>query len=108
MYRLSELSEQVVHKRPALVSDGRGGYIKAFDAVATMWAHVRPLSGKEQRESDRTEAAADYLFVVRGPRDIKEEDVLVWCGREYNVRFVGDRSSRRMYLEIRAERGVAS
>jgi SPP1 family predicted phage head-tail adaptor len=104
-YRSGELDQRVTFRREQQTSDGMGGQSKTWGDVATVWAHVRPMSGREREHADRLNAEANYLIVIRYRTDIDETDVAVWKGRQFNLRFNKDRARSR-FLEIEAERGV--
>lgn len=106
-YRPGELSQRVTFKRKAQTTDEYGTVSEALTDVATVWAHVRPMSGRERVQAQQVEANANYLVVVRNRDDLTEADVIVWRGQNLNIRFIKDRGPRAMYLEIEAERGVA-
>jgi SPP1 family predicted phage head-tail adaptor len=105
-YRAGELSERVTFRREATVDDGMGGTETSWQDIATVWALVRPMSGRERERADRVDAEANYLIVVRERADLTEKDVAVWRGRQLNLRFIKYRP-RELYLEIEAEIGVA-
>lgn len=106
-YHTGELTERVTFKREVRVDDGMGGSRSEWQDIATRWALVRPMSGRERLAADKVEANANYLIVVRAPCDVQENDIAVWKDRELNVRFVKRRGTRALFLEIEAEMGVA-
>lgn len=106
-YRVGELDQRVAIQRLTLTSDGQGGSIDSWSVLATVWAHARPRGGKESVQFDRVNGEHSYLFVIRYMADIRQSDRLVWQGECYNIRAINNRSGRRLYLELDAERGVA-
>jgi SPP1 family predicted phage head-tail adaptor len=108
IYRPGELDQRVTIRRQTLASDGQGGQSATWADVATVWAHVRPKGGREANVADRVQGQTMYLFVIRWRSDVREADVMRWNGVDYNVRAILDRGGRKLYLEIDAERGVAS
>lgn len=107
-YTRGELNQRITIERKQRTPDGGGGYVEAWSTVETRWALVRPMSGNERAASQQTQADANYLIVVRNPADVQHADRIMWNGDAYNVRFIKDRGSRALYLEIEAERGVLS
>lgn len=106
-YHTGELTERVTFRREVRVDDGMGGSRSEWQDIATRWALVRPLTGRERLAADKVEASANYLIVVRAPCDVREDDIGVWKGRELNIRFVKRRGARALFLELEAEMGVA-
>lgn len=106
-YHTGELTERVTFKREVRVDDGMGGSRSEWQDIATRWALVRPMSGRERLAADKVEASANYLIVVRAPLDVQEADIAIWQGQQLNIRFVKRRGTRALFLEIEAEMGVA-
>lgn len=106
-YRPGELDERIIIRRETESDDGGGGVTVAVADYATLWALVRPASGNERLAMDAIQAEATVVFVIRARSDLRESDRIKWRDVEYNIRTMGKRSPRAMYLEITAERGVA-
>jgi SPP1 family predicted phage head-tail adaptor len=106
-YGAGELSERVTFRRETSTPDGMGGYVKSFADVCTVWALVRPMSGREREFADAVESSANYFIVIYYRGDIRENDICLWRGRQMNIRNVKDRGPQNLYLEMDAEAGVA-
>lgn len=104
-YRVGELSERVALKRPVLARDDSGGAVRTLQDLATVWAMVRPLTGREREQAERTDSVADYLVVVRARSDLQAKDVIVWRSRTLNIRFIRDAGPQPLFLEIEAAAG---
>lgn len=105
MYRVGELSERVTIQAKTRTRDTLGGYVESWTDTATVWALVRPMSGRERAQAGQQQSAAAYLVVVRH-RTVTAQQRLVWRDTPLNIRFISDRGPRSMYLEIEAEMGV--
>jgi SPP1 family predicted phage head-tail adaptor len=108
IYHTGMLDQRVSLQRRTIVDDGSGGGVETWAQYAEVWAHVRPMSGREREIAQRMEAAANYLVVVRMRSDVLANDKIVWSARELNVRFVKDKGPRDGFLEIEAELGTGS
>lgn len=106
-YSAGELDQRVKFLRETKTDDDMGGSLVTWPEIAEVWAKVRPMSGAEREHSDRLNAEANYLIVIRYRSDITESDVAEWKGVRFNIRFSKDRP-RSTFLEIEAQRGVAS
>lgn len=107
-YRTGELTERVTFRRETLTDDGMGGQTVTWTAVApNVWAKARALSGGEAERFDKLNATAMVRFIIRYRDDLQHDDQIVWNGVEHNIRYIEPTSSRRLYLAIDAERGVA-
>jgi len=107
MYHPGEMNERIQIIRETRTSDGAGGQTLSLTTLASVWAHVRPRSGREMERFDRVNASAMYLFVIRYRTDVEESDRILWKGEYYNIRYIAQGTGRALYLEIDAERGVA-
>ena len=107
MYTPGELDQRVTFQTLSRTPDGQGGSAEAWADIGTVWAHVRPRSGKEVEKFDRVNADVFYLMVVRYRSDLVAADRAVWQGVSYNIRSINDAGGRKLYLEMDAQRGVA-
>jgi len=107
--RAGELNQLVIVKRlKAQAEDAGGGQLEdVWQEVTRVYAHVRPLTGRERMAADRTESTGGYLVVVRARTDLTEADKLVWYDRELNIRFLPATGPRDLYRAIECELGVA-
>lgn len=105
-FRPGELDQLISIQQKVETPDDMGGNTFAWSEKFTIWAHVRPLSGREVTDFDRVNAEAQYLFAVRWPVDIKESDAILWEGDYYNIRALKKPKGRELYCEITAQRGV--
>jgi len=89
--------------------DGAGGFTEGWAAItgAPTRAMVKPMSGGERFQSQRTEATSTHKIVVRYCADLTEVDRAVIRGRAYQVRFINNVDFDDKWLEISAEVGVA-
>lgn len=106
-YCASELQEVVTLRRYTETINSYGTVTRAATTIQDgVFAHVRPLSGRERDRGSQTEARANYLVVIRYRSDLTEKDFVVWQGVEYGIRFIMDRGSRSAFLELECERGA--
>lgn len=107
-YTLGELKERITLERKTKTRDGAGGATVTWASYATVWALVRPMTGRERESAMRTEARAEYLVVIRNRDDILESDRIGWRGRKLNIAFLKNKGPRTAFLEMEAEIGSAS
>lgn len=101
------LDQRVTFLREVTTPDGMGGSTVTWAEIATVWADVRPMSGREREQSQRLDAQSNYVITIRNRSDVDETSVVEWRGERFNVRFV-PRDPRARWLKIEAEKGVAS
>ena len=103
------LREPIEFQRMTRTGDGAGGFTEGWAAItgAPTRAMVKPMSGGERFQSQRTEATSTHKIVVRYFADLTEVDRAVIRGRAYQVRFINNVDFDDKWLEISAEVGVA-
>jgi len=106
MIGAGELDQRVTLQRPDSAPDGRGGVTKGWSDIATVWARVRPISGRERAAAGQIEAAATYRVTIRRRTDITADCRIVWQGIVMNIRSVPASGSRAMWTVIDCEAGV--
>ena len=108
-YHTGELTDRVKIFRQVKTADGQGGFTRANVLQYTLWALVIVKGGAEVFKNDKIDATALYTFVVRAIKSlvVQDDDIIEWKGVQYNIRAVRIKSSRKLFMEIDAEKGVA-
>lgn len=108
---IGKLDQRIILQRQTEAPDGGGGLVRTWGNVANNaypWAMVRAKSGKEGLDEGRTNATFVVVFTIYNRSDLSEKDRVIWNGETYNIRGILRMSGRKLYLQIEAERGVAS
>ncbi|MGE4340357.1 MAG: phage head closure protein [Pigmentiphaga sp.] len=105
-YSAGELNQRVTLRKEVKSDDGMGGNTSSWQDIATVWAKVRPMTGNEREHSDRLNAAANYLILIRDRSDVDENCVVTWKGTTFNIRFAKV-DPRSRFLALECEKGVA-
>ena len=108
MYRVGELNERIELQKKDYVDDGQGGVSEDWVTQATVWAAVRPLTGRERMHSDMLIAEGGYKIVLRNRSDldIRENWRVVWRGRNMGIRFVEYGGPQNPYLVLDCQTGA--
>lgn len=101
------LNEQIKLYSKANTANAYGTLSQTRTLVATVNAKVRPMSGAERSRTDQTEEYADYRFTVQQRSDLSEAHILVWRGKDYDIKFIADNGPFERYMYIDAQRGGA-
>lgn len=108
---IGQLDQRITFQRATETPDGGGGVTSVWGNITvtpTVWAKVTPRTGRETMAEGRMNAAQMATFTVRYREDIAETNRILWRGETWNIRRVLRKSQRGSWLEIDAERGVAS
>ena len=106
MYEIGELDQRVMIQAENKTADGIGGNSSEWVDVKEVWAKARSGGGSEKEENDALMASATVTFIIRN-RAITEQNRIIWNGQNYNIRKINKLGSRKLYLSIESERGVA-
>jgi len=101
------LDQLITINRKVQVQQADGSLTTTMQKICDAWAAAYPIRGDERRMGQQNEAQADYRFRIVSRSDLNADDVIIWNGREYNIRFIADRGPTEIYMMIEAERGVA-
>ena len=109
-YSSGILREAVTFQRETATAGVAGTFTKAWATVsgAPTRAHVRGMSGREERTGDRTDAVARLRVVVRYSAALREGDRVLIRTRAHNITRIDNVELRNQWLEIDAEAGVAT
>ena len=109
-YSSGLLREAVTFQRETATAGTAGTFTKAWATVsdAPTRAHVRGLSGREERTGDRTDAVARLRVVVRYSAALREGDRVLIRTRAHNITRIDNVEFRNQWLEIDADAGVAT
>lgn len=111
-----QLRHRVTLQRKQPTGDGQGGQVLDWVPFATVWASVRPLSGKDRLQAAQVQSTVTHRVKIRwraSPDNAEMPfvfagDRLVYKGVPYNIRAVIDLDERRRFLLLDAESGVAA
>lgn len=97
------LRRRLVIERAAATADGGGGREIAWEAVATVFAAVRPVRAEERDELGRLDGVATDAVEVRAGTDVRGGDRLQVSGRTLRVLVVRAADARGRRLIALAE-----
>ena len=62
---IGRMRRRLVLEAPVETDDGAGGVVRTFEAVATLWAAVEPLSAGQSFETDRLGQIVTHRITLR-------------------------------------------
>jgi len=83
--------------------DGGGGFTESWDAVATLWAAIRPVSGDEQLVGGRLAGNVSHLITLRYRDGVVPEMRFRQGERIFEIRAVIDPDERKCWLRCPCE-----
>jgi len=102
------LNRRLVLEAPQRVADGAGGFSESWAALGTLWAEVRPGTGREIGGQGGPLSRVPYRITVRGapvgaPSRPKPEQRFREGARLFHILAVTERDGRGHYLTCFAE-----
>ena len=104
--RIGRLRHRVLLQAPAGAADGGGGTVAAWSDVATVWAAIAPLTGRERVQAEQVAARASHRVTIRWRAGVTAAMRLSMGARAFAIRAVLDPDGRRRWLELACEEGA--
>jgi len=83
--------------------DGMGGSEGEFNPIGTLWASVKPVSGREKIHMDAIDSTISHIVRTRySELDLSNETKVSWGSRTLNLKYVINEGEDDAYLEIAA------
>lgn len=101
--RIGDLRQRLTIERAVRIGDGGGGAAETWNALADVWARVRPIGGDERSEADALAGRVTHEVVMRYRDDLGPRDRLRSGARVFDIRAVFDLDERRRFLRCFAE-----
>jgi SPP1 family predicted phage head-tail adaptor len=101
------LEHRVLLQRLTILPDGVGGGSQLWTTIGTPWACILPASGWEKLTSMKLETPITHTCYIRYRADITPRDRIIHRGRTFNIRSIIDIEEKKLFLELKAEEGVA-
>jgi len=98
--RAGLLDRRVVLERRVDVVDASGQAVSQFVAVATVWARVEPLGGREGFGQQQWVATGDVRFTIRWRGDVTPLHRVLHDGRVFDVMTVAEEGRREALLVV--------
>jgi SPP1 family predicted phage head-tail adaptor len=99
---IGALNRRLVLEAPVETGDGAGGVVRTYEAAATLWAQVVPVSARSDVAADSFGAMARFRIVIRPRGNIATRHRLREGTRVYRIIAMRETVDRR-FLEIDAE-----
>ena len=96
--RPGKLSHRVVLEEPARVSDGGGGASITWSPVASLWAAIEPLGGREQARHESLEARLSHRITLRYRAGIRPDMRLRLDARIFTIQAVMNEQEKNRWL----------
>lgn len=101
------MNQRVTIQSASRVVDAGGGNALTWADVATVWARVMPIIGREQIEAGALQGVTTYRVTIRWRTGITHSVRLLWGSKYLNVRSIISPTERSFFIEMVCDDGVA-
>lgn len=106
---IGERRHRVVFQTATVAQDAFGEPDQTWSTLATRWALVQPLKGRERFAANQVQADVDHRIVCRYDSTLSAlapGDRATWSGHTYDIRSIIWRDHRKKQMEILAQEHV--
>lgn len=104
---ISKLRHRVTIQNKVTLPDGYGGVTSTWQDVATVWASVEPLNGRELYAAQQVKAELTHRIRIRYMSGIKPEMRIAFDNRTFEIEAIIDPEERHESLELLCSEVVA-
>jgi SPP1 family predicted phage head-tail adaptor len=97
------LNKRLIVEAPVETPDGAGGVVRAYEAAATVWASITPVSARAHVEGDQAGALLTHRIVVRSGLELSTQHRLRHGGRVFTIAAFRDADGRGRFIDISAQ-----
>ena len=95
--------ERIVLQQKTLAANAIGEQAEMWATLATVWANVRPMSGRELVRAGAVMTETVWIIRIRHRSDVTTQIRATWRGKTLEFVSVGDTAGSKMELEISAK-----
>jgi SPP1 family predicted phage head-tail adaptor len=106
--RIGSLRQRVTIQTITKTPDGLGGWVHSWGELATVWADLFPLSGREIYAQGQVLSPVTHKCIIRFRDDVTTKHRISYGGQAYNIRAALNLNARSEWLELHLESGVAT
>jgi len=100
------LRHRVAIERPVSTRDHFGGVVESWQTVATVWAEIHPLSGREFLAAQSTQSGVTTRITLRELPGVTAAMRVNHDGTLYNIRAVLPDPTLKRHITLMCETGI--
>ena len=97
---IGNLRHRITLQKPVIIRDSIGQELEEWQDVATVWASVEPLSGKEYFNAQQTNSEVSTKITIRYLKSITPFMRVFFQKHTYNILSVINFEERNIYLQL--------
>ena len=104
--RAGEIRKRIVIEQRSTAQDTFGGQVTTWSVVATVWAGIRPMSGRELITAQAVQSEVTHQIIMRYQAGIAARMRVRHDGRLFNILAVLDQNERHRQLTLLCQEGL--
>ncbi len=97
---IGSLRHRITLQEPVVIKDSIGQEVEEWQDVATVWASVEPLSGKEYFNAKQTNSEVSTKITLRYFNGLLPHWAVQFGQHRYNILSVINYEERNIYLQL--------
>lgn len=97
---IGNLRHRITLQKPVIIKDSIGQEVEEWQEVATVWASVEPLSGKEYFNAQQVNSEISTKVIIRYIESLSSQWVVQFGHRIFNILSVINFEERNIYLQL--------
>ena len=97
---IGNLRHRITLQKPVIIRDSIGQELEGWQDVATVWASIEPLSGKEYFNAQQTNSEVSTKITIRYLESITPFMRVFFHKHTYNILSVINFEERNIYLQL--------
>ncbi len=97
---IGKLRHRIEIQSLTTTDDDIGHPAKTYSTRDTVWALIRPLSGREKIAAEQVAAEITHKVTIRYYDSISPKCRIKFGGRYFDINFIGDYDERNEYMEL--------
>ncbi|MBL4802637.1 MAG: phage head closure protein [Emcibacter sp.] len=108
--KIGHMRDRITIMRKTVATSDTGATETTDTVLATVWANVKPIRGREGQDAGRLATIQTYLVKIYS-RDVTTADFISWGEKNMQIRSISDRweaenETPGMFLTLECEDGV--
>ena len=108
MSRVGQLRHQITLQGQGTTRDSGGGISSGWSTIASVYADIKPKSGKEVYAQGKLVGSVSHEITVRYRTDITNSSRISFDSKLFNIRAIINVDERDRFLKLLCEQGVAT
>lgn len=88
---VGEMREKITLKGYSVVKSATGAETRTAATIATVWAKITPVRGREAPDAGRNTPLQTYLVKIHNRTDLDTLDYVVWGAKDMQITGISDR-----------------